>query len=58
MYIGDDASPDNPESTILKYKKALAITYKKFKSNIGQTCLVSHWERCVNLIRNEKDMSK
>ena len=54
VYIGDDASPQNPEDLISLYKDKIDITYKRFNENWGQRSLVSHWYRCINLLENER----
>jgi glycosyltransferase involved in cell wall biosynthesis len=54
VYIGDDASPDNPENLILKYKEKFNFEYKRFESNLGGTSLVKQWERCIALSGTEE----
>jgi len=54
VYIGDDASPDNPEKLIDTYKSALNITYKRFNDNLGGTSLTKQWERCISLSGDEE----
>jgi len=54
LYIGDDASPDNLEEIVEKYKSGLSIVYHRFKSNLGSTDLVAHWERCIDLTQDEE----
>ena len=53
VYIGDDASPDNPEALIGTYKNMLNITYKRFDENLGGTYLTKQWDRCLDLIKEE-----
>ncbi|AVR43842.1 glycosyltransferase family 2 protein [Christiangramia fulva] len=54
VYIGDDASPDDPQPLIEKFRNSLNISYKKFQENIGGKSLVSHWDRCLELTGDEK----
>ena len=54
VYIGNDASPDNPQGLIDYYKKDLNITYKKFEDNLGGISLTGHWDRCIEMINEEE----
>lgn len=54
VYIGDDASPENPSEIIAKYKDQLDFVYHRFKTNLGETSLVQQWERCIALSSNEE----
>ncbi|WP_159947793.1 glycosyltransferase family 2 protein [Polaribacter septentrionalilitoris] len=54
VYIGNDASPENPEEIIKNFTSKLNITYKKFENNIGGGSLVKQWERCIELIKDEE----
>jgi glycosyltransferase involved in cell wall biosynthesis len=49
VYIGDDASPYDLENIIEPFVKKNGWIYKKFENNLGQSNLVGHWNRCVNL---------
>lgn len=53
VYIGDDASPENPSVLLGKYKNVLNFDYKKFETNIGGTSLVKQWERCIAMVGEE-----
>jgi len=53
VYIGNDASPDDPEEIINKYKENLDITYKSFDRNLGRVDLTAQWDRCIKMIKNE-----
>lgn len=53
VYIGDDASPDNPKVLLQKYNVNLNIKYQRFDKNIGQNSLVHQWERCIDLTEEE-----
>lgn len=54
VYIGDDASPENPRTLVKKFKGKFNLTYHRFSSNLGSTSLVSHWHRCLDLSHDEK----
>lgn len=54
LYIGDDASPENPGLLIDKYQKSIDIKYTRFENNLGNISLPGHWERCINLTANEQ----
>jgi glycosyltransferase involved in cell wall biosynthesis len=53
IYIGDDNSPEDIESIVLKFKDNLNIKYKKFKDNLGGISLTKQWERCIELSHEE-----
>jgi len=54
VYIGDDASPENLETLTDSYKSKMSLVYKRFESNLGESDLVAHWKRCVDLVQNEE----
>lgn len=54
VYIGDDASPENPLPLLEKYRGKFDFVYHRFKENIGSTLLTQQWERCIALSSNEK----
>ncbi len=53
LYIGDDNSPEDLWEVIKEFTTDLQIEYKKFDSNWGGKDLVSHWNRCLDLVKNE-----
>lgn len=53
LYIGDDASPENPQDIIEEYKDKINIVYHRFEENLGGKDLVAQWERCVALTKGE-----
>lgn len=53
VYIGNDASPNNPKELLANYSN-LNIVYKDFSENLGSISLVQQWYRCLNLIQDEK----
>lgn len=54
VYIGDDASPENPLLLLEGYKGKLDFVYHRFETNLGGTSLTKQWERCITLSGNEK----
>ena len=54
VYIGDDASPENPAKLLEKYRNKFSFKYYKFDKNIGAHALTKQWERCIDLIENEE----
>lgn len=54
VYIGDDASPEDPSSLLEKYRVKFDFVYCRFESNYGSTSLVKQWERCIAMIGVEE----
>lgn len=54
VYIGDDASPEDPKFLLEKYQDKFDFVYHRFDSNLGGTSLVQQWNRCIELINDEK----
>lgn len=54
VYIGDDASPDNPNLLVEKYKEELNIHYERFDKNLGSKSLTKQWGRCIALTNREE----
>ena len=54
VYIGDDASQENPTILLDKYKDQFDFVYHRFEENIGGTSLAKQWERCIALSNNEE----
>jgi len=54
VYIGDDASLENPTALLEKYKGQFDFAYKRFEENLGGISLVKQWERCFKMTNNEK----
>ncbi|UPT70052.1 MAG: glycosyltransferase family 2 protein [Flavobacterium sp. JAD_PAG50586_2] len=54
VYIGNDASPDDPKPLIERYENSFPLTYTEFKSNLGGKSLIKQWERCIDQISDEK----
>ncbi|WP_333600057.1 glycosyltransferase family 2 protein [Flavobacterium sp.] len=53
VYIGDDASPENPDVLLEKYSGKFDFTYKKFDENLGSKSLTQQWQRCLDLVKDE-----
>jgi glycosyltransferase involved in cell wall biosynthesis len=53
VYVGDDASSENPQDVLEKYKAAVNFVYKRFETNLGDTSLVKQWERCIDMVAEE-----
>lgn len=56
VYIGDDASTENPSNLLQKYQGQFSFVYHKFEENLGSISLVKQWERCISLTKNEEWM--
>jgi glycosyltransferase involved in cell wall biosynthesis len=54
VYIGDDHSPVDLYSIIKQYEDKLRIVYRRFDYNLGGKDLVAQWERCIDMIHEEK----
>lgn len=54
VYIGDDASPENPEILLEKFKGQFDFVYHRFENNLGGISLTQQWERCIALSGDEK----
>lgn len=54
VYIGDDASPENPSTLLEKYKGKFEFKYHRFSENIGAISLTKQWERCIALSGDEE----
>ncbi|PWA09937.1 glycosyltransferase [Flavobacterium laiguense] len=54
VYIGDDASPENPTDLLEKYKGKFDFLHHRFDKNLGRTSLIKQWERCIALSGNEE----
>ncbi|RTZ02918.1 glycosyltransferase [Flavobacterium sp. RSP49] len=54
VYIGDDASSENPTFLLEKYHGKFDFVYHRFEENLGGTSLVKQWERCIALTGKEE----
>lgn len=53
VYIGNDASPDDPTALLQKFTGKFDFEYKKFGTNLGAKSLVKQWERCIAMAGEE-----
>lgn len=53
-YIGDDASPEDPNDLLEQFQGQFDFVYHRFEENIGGTSLTQQWERCIALSSNEE----
>ncbi|RKS13350.1 glycosyltransferase family A protein [Flavobacterium sp. 120] len=53
VYIGNDASPEDPQFLLDKYKERFDFNYHRFEDNLGAISLVKQWDRCIALSGNE-----
>lgn len=54
VYIGNDASQDDPRDLIKSFQEKLNINYKKFDENLGEKSLTRQWDRCIEMVKEEK----
>jgi glycosyltransferase involved in cell wall biosynthesis len=54
VYIGNDASPNNPSELLSKYENDFDFEYFEFKENLGGKSLVNQWHRCIDLAKEEE----
>lgn len=53
VYVGIDASKDDFEKVVEKYKSGLNLFCVRFEDNLGGMDLVGQWERCIGLTHGE-----
>jgi glycosyltransferase involved in cell wall biosynthesis len=54
IYIGDDASPENPSNLLSKYQNKFDFVYHRFETNLGGISLTQQWERSISLTADEE----
>jgi len=54
VYIGNDASPENPSILLEKYQGKFDFEYHRFETNLGGISLTQQWERCIALSADEE----
>jgi hypothetical protein len=54
VYIGDDASPEDPSLLLEKYKGHFDYNYHRFEENQGGESLTKQWDRCVAITGDEE----
>lgn len=50
VFIGDDASPENPTELLLEFENRVNFVYQRFENNLGSISLSKQWERCVKKV--------
>lgn len=53
VYIGDDASPENPTDLLEHFQDQFNFSYHRFEANLGGVSLTQQWERCIALSDTE-----
>lgn len=53
VYVGNDASPENPEFLINNFQKRINLEYHVFNQNLGGKSLVQQWIRCIAMTEYE-----
>lgn len=54
VYIGDDASPEDPTILLELFQGRFDFIYHRFENNLGSYSLVKQWERCISLVNEEE----
>ncbi|MEN2400343.1 glycosyltransferase [Flavobacterium sp. MC2016-06] len=54
VYIGDDASPENPIELLKGYKDRFDFVYHRFEKNLGSISLSQQWDRCISMSGDEQ----
>ncbi len=54
VYIGNDCSPNDFTAIIKEYESKISLQYFYFDQNFGGKDLISHWERCIDLVKDEE----
>jgi hypothetical protein len=54
VYIGNDASSEDPSDLLERYYGEFDFIYHRFETNFGGTSLVQQWERCIDMVAEEE----
>lgn len=54
VYIGDDASSEDPDDLIKEYGQKFNFKYTRFTNNLGKISLSQQWKRCIELTMDEE----
>jgi hypothetical protein len=54
VYIGNDASPEDPSILLEKYNGKFDFVYHRFDENLGSVSLVKQWKRCIANTNDEE----
>ena len=53
VFIGDDASPEDPTIILKKFEGQFIFEYHRFNQNLGGNSLVKQWNRCIDFCGND-----
>ena len=53
VYIGNDASNDDPTQLLENFKNQFDFDYQYYETNFGSVSLTLQWERCMAMVENE-----
>lgn len=54
VYIGNDASTEDPSPLLKKFEGKFDFRYHKFEINFGEKYLTRQWDRCIEMVQEEK----
>lgn len=54
VYIGNDASSEDPHTILNEFEGKFNFTYKKFVENMGGKSLAKQWDRCIAMMDEEE----
>ena len=54
VYIGNDASNDDPTALLEKYLNQFDLDYHFYDNNLGSVSLTQQWERCLTQVQGEE----
>lgn len=54
VYIGNDASKDDPTTLLEKYQNQFDFDYQYYEINLGSISLTQQWERCLTQVQDEE----
>jgi glycosyltransferase involved in cell wall biosynthesis len=54
VYIGNDASKEDPSQLLEKYQHQFDFEYKYYNTNLGSVSLTQQWERCLTQVQEEE----
>lgn len=54
VYIGNDASPENPEELLKEFEGKFNFNYQRFDENLGSKSLAKQWDRCIDMMQDEE----
>ena len=53
VYIGNDASNEDPLQLLEKFQSQFDFDYKYYETNLGSITLTQQWERCLAMVGNQ-----